>query len=265
MKGLCVALALLGAGAAAPELDVSLSSTELTVGETTSRPASRCVSTRRPRWARWAGPNGSVPSVRPRSSKPRRSRRTRLGDGRRELTQTLRLIFFEVGEATLPAVAVEIATADGSRTATSEPSDPRRRGLRPPRRRGGARVQATGATPTPRPRRAVLVVVRSAGCHLPGRLGAPRRAREGGRADATVPTLSPREELDRTLADLRAESDATSLHAGLSLGARRFLGRSLGFPAAESTTSEVRASSASDTSRPISCVGATTSCGSATW
>ena len=60
--------------------------------------------------------------------------------------------------------------------------------------------------------------------------------RRAGPATAVAPR-SPIAELERALAELGA--DAVVAHAGLSLALRRYLGRRLGFPAAESTTTEI--------------------------
>lgn len=54
------------------------------------------------------------------------------------------------------------------------------------------------------------------------------------------PDLPPRQELDHGLAAARAESDPAAALARVSLALRRYLGRRLGFPAAESTSREIR-------------------------
>jgi hypothetical protein len=54
------------------------------------------------------------------------------------------------------------------------------------------------------------------------------------------PRLAPMDELRRSLAALQNESAVEPIHAEISLAVRRFLGRIVGFPAAESTTTEVR-------------------------
>jgi hypothetical protein len=68
-----------------------------------------------------------------------------------------------------------------------------------------------------------------------------RRAR-GAEAEATRPPLPPFEELLGELDRLAAEPSAVRLHTRLSLALRSYLGRSLDFPAAESTTSEIHRS-----------------------
>ncbi len=57
---------------------------------------------------------------------------------------------------------------------------------------------------------------------------------------ATRPALPPFDELAAALDSLAAEPSMLHLHTRLSLALRRYLGRALGVPAAESTTSEVQ-------------------------
>ncbi len=71
-----------------------------------------------------------------------------------------------------------------------------------------------------------------------------RRADAGGAADSTVPLLAPLPELVaeiEALAALGAALAGEPAHTRLSLALRRFLGRSLGIHALESSTSEIRA------------------------
>jgi hypothetical protein len=65
-----------------------------------------------------------------------------------------------------------------------------------------------------------------------------RRRREA--AGAGRARLAPLPELAAALAAARAADSAVEGHARISLALRRYLGRRLGFPAAESTTSEVQ-------------------------
>jgi hypothetical protein len=48
------------------------------------------------------------------------------------------------------------------------------------------------------------------------------------------------DEFRQALKTLRSEREVIALHAGLSLAMRRFLGRTLGFTAPESTTTEIK-------------------------
>lgn len=73
-----------------------------------------------------------------------------------------------------------------------------------------------------------------------GALALAARRHRGGAAAAAGPRRSPAEELTRALAEVREVPAPEEGHARLSLALRRYLGRSLGFPAVESTTSEIR-------------------------
>lgn len=66
------------------------------------------------------------------------------------------------------------------------------------------------------------------------------RRRRRDAAAAARPLLPPAEELRRSLAAARDAGDPAEGLARVSLALRRYLGRRLGFPAAESTTTEVR-------------------------
>ena len=76
---------------------------------------------------------------------------------------------------------------------------------------------------------------------LGGLLWRQRRARDA-ETEATRPQLPPFDELLGELDRLADEPSAVRLHTRLSLALRSYLGRSLGFPAAESTTSEIHRS-----------------------
>jgi hypothetical protein len=67
-----------------------------------------------------------------------------------------------------------------------------------------------------------------------------RRRRAAAAAAPAAPPLAPLAEMLAALDRLAAAPSALALHTGLSQALRRFLGRSLGFPAPESTTSEIQ-------------------------
>src|SRR6185436_4533769 len=69
-----------------------------------------------------------------------------------------------------------------------------------------------------------------------------RRRAEGAEGVAARPALPPFDELLRELDRIAGEPSVVLLHTRLSLALRAYLGRSLGFPAAESTTSEIHRS-----------------------
>jgi hypothetical protein len=66
-----------------------------------------------------------------------------------------------------------------------------------------------------------------------------RRGRKGETARAPIPVLAPFDQLLAGLDRLAGEGSAVLLHTRLSLALRSYLGRTLAFPAAESTTSEI--------------------------
>jgi hypothetical protein len=65
------------------------------------------------------------------------------------------------------------------------------------------------------------------------------RRRAGAPGEAARPALPPLAELLAALDALGSEPSVVAAHTRLSLAVRRYLGRALGFPAVESTTSEV--------------------------
>ena len=65
-----------------------------------------------------------------------------------------------------------------------------------------------------------------------------RRRRAGIAADSAQ--VDPLSALEAALNGLRSEGDMEEVFTAMSLHLRRFFGRTLGFPAAESTTSEIR-------------------------
>jgi hypothetical protein len=67
-----------------------------------------------------------------------------------------------------------------------------------------------------------------------------RRRRRAAATAPAAPPLAPLAEMLAALDRLAAAPSALALHTGLSQALRRFLGRSLGFPAPESTTSEIQ-------------------------
>ena len=68
------------------------------------------------------------------------------------------------------------------------------------------------------------------------------RTRKTREEPETLPALAPFEELTTSLDRLSAEGSAVRLHTSLSLAFRRYLARTLDFPAEERTTSEIHRS-----------------------
>ncbi len=153
--------------------------------------------------------------------------------------QRLALTVFETGLATLPAIEVRVPAAAETETVTSAPQVIDVRSVLPA-------DEAEAAPQAPEPVRALpvgggfwwAVAALTLGC-----LGLAyfvwRKASEIGRALASL-ALSPFDALGEALERLRREADAERLVTGLSLELRRYLGRSVGFRAAEGTTTEVQ-------------------------
>lgn len=115
-------------------------------------------------------------------------------------------------DSVLPA---ELADAEGSEIEARPPAPPRSLPL------GGA-----------------FWVTLAGGCAM--LLGLFLIARRRRRASAPVSRAAPRDELAAALAAAAEAPEPAAGHVALSLGLRRFLGRSFGFRAAESTTTEMR-------------------------
>lgn len=239
MTQLVSALALLAVAALGPDLDVTVTPQQLTVGDRAELTLSLRLPEQLPTgavsWPEWQSALGEVEilEIGPVES-------VTLSDGRRLLTQTLDVTFFEVGEAVIPPIGVELALAGGPTVISSDevslnvvsvlPADEAEPQAKPPAppqplTLGERFWWASGAL------LATCIVAMALLLQQSSRVDA---------ASSTTPRLSPREELQRALMSLRAESDAESLHAGVSMTTRRYLGRVLQFAAPESTTSEIQ-------------------------
>jgi len=156
-------------------------------------------------------------------------------------TQRLELAIFETGDATLPGVQVEIPRADVTTTAIS----------------AAAIIQVDSVLPSseeevsPQPPAPVLalpagrafwwaMVLLAAACLALGYF-VLRSARRISAVLAAL-ALSPMEAFQGALVKLRAETGVERVYTGLSLELRRYLGRALGFPAAEGTTTQIQRS-----------------------
>lgn len=159
------------------------------------------------------------------------------GDG--VWTQQLELTVFEVGLATLPAVEIELPASGTTTTIASAPVVVAIRSVLPPGEQQ-AEPQA------PEPVRSLpagerfwwtVALLGLAGCALTGL--ALRTAQLIKKTLAAL-ALSPIDALSKALGGLRREHDTERLFTGLSLELRRYLGRSIGFPAAEGTTTQIQ-------------------------
>jgi hypothetical protein len=237
MTRLVGALAVLATAALGPSLDVSVTPLELTVGDRAEVRIRVRLSPSLPDGAvAWPAlesrlGDAEVLEVGPVEVSP-------LDNGDRLLERQLTIAFFEVGEAVLPPLQIEVSTASGPVALRSEEvrvtvrsvlpegdGPPEARPPAPPQRLAiGERFWWTSG--------ALLATCLAA-------LAMLARQSTGGTLEGPPPLLTPRQELERDLATLRAEQDPAALHQGISMTTRRYLGRRLGFPAPESTTSEV--------------------------
>lgn len=239
-----VALAPVARGAE-PVVDVELPAVELRVGDLV--PVTLVVDVgdaaldAPPRFPAWRDAWGDAEVV--AATEPERA----VEDGRVLWRQRVTLQAFRPGEVALPPVEVAVPLAGGTRTiATREdlalsigsvlPAPP-------------AEAGAEEAIPPPQPAAppqalplpaafwwtAAILSAAILALLVPMLLRRRREAAGVGRA-----RLDPLPELAAALAGARAAESAVEGHARVSLALRRYLGRRLGFPAAESTTSEVQ-------------------------
>jgi hypothetical protein len=161
-----------------------------------------------------------------------------------EWQQPLELAAFELGQLELPPIAIGLEGAPPHATAADTLSTPSGlsievRSVLPAEGEG---VEPAAADPPQR------LPVPTAFWWTAGGFAATSAAlalllarRKRKRAGASQPTaLAPLAELERALAALGG-AEPVAAHAVLSLALRRFLGRTLSLPAAESTTSELAA------------------------
>jgi len=163
--------------------------------------------------------------------------------GRRaRFRQRLVLAAFRTGEVPLPPVAVAVPAAGGELLLRSP------EGLAlaidsvlPPPGEDGEPAPMPPAPPRPLPLGARFWWTAgslAAACALALAWALARRRRAA--AAAAAPAPPPFEELRAALAAARGERSPAAGHAAVSLAFRRYLGRVLRFPAAESSTAEIR-------------------------
>lgn len=153
--------------------------------------------------------------------------------------QQLVLAFFSPGEHVLPVVSVQVPGAQGTREVTvTRPVTVLVRSVLP---EGGAAEPAPAAPPRPLPLGAPflwLAGVLGLGCVAVAAALARRRTDDG--AAAGPPPAPPLEELLARLDRTDPAGDPVGTWERSALALRRYLGRALGFPAAESTTLEIQ-------------------------
>lgn len=239
LAALLLAAAVAGATPSAPRLEVALSPREITVGDRVEAvltvDAGPGPLAGEPRFPAWRETWGDAEVLEAGAPEP-------VGDGERAWRQRLVLTAFAPGTAALPPVAVAVPGTAG----TVEARTPE--GLALTVRSVLPQQGPEDAEPAPKPESAPVPLPLgapfwwtaaglSAACLALGLLLVRRRAAVAG--EAAGPLLDPLPELVRELDRAAAEESAVRAHTRLSLALRRYLGRTLAFRAAESTTSEV--------------------------
>ena len=229
------------AATSAPRLEVALTPREITVGDRVEAVLSLDAGTGplagAPRFPAWRETWGDAEVLEVEAPEP-------VGDGERAWRQRLVITAFAPGETELPPVAVAVPGAEG----TVEARTPQGlaltvRSVLPQR----DDQEGEDAEPQPKPEAPPVPLPLgapfwwttaglSAACLALGLLLVRKRAAV---AAAAGPPLDPLPELVRELDRAAAEESAVKAHTRLSLALRRYLGRTLAFRAAESTTSEI--------------------------
>jgi hypothetical protein len=246
MKGRKVALLLpallaarLGAQAppAAPRLDVTLDPRAATVGDpvavvlTLQAPGQELAG--EPRFPAWGKSWGDAEVL--DQAEPRKT-------GAAVWTQKITIAAFRTGKVDLPAVAVAVPLRDRTlQAATPAGLALDVRSVLPPN-------EPEPKPKPPAPLRPLPIGAAfwwtlagmSALCALLVWGLRRQAARRTAAAEEARPALPPYEELSAALDGLAAEPSMLLLHTRLSLALRRYVGRALGVPAVESTTSEVQ-------------------------
>ena len=231
MNDLIAALILAASVAPTPSLEVAVSPQELTVGD---RAQVRLVlrlpestPTGAVSWPEWETSLGGaeILDIGPVEAETAES-------GGRLVTQTLDVVFFEVGKAVIPAIGVGVDEPSGQAAYTSQPvhiavlsvlpegeADPQAKPPAPPRKLAlGERFWLTAGSLAATCALALALLLLQT-----RRLEAP---------SATRSMLSPRQELDQSLQTLGSEADAAVVFTGASMSARRYLGTHAGLSCA---------------------------------
>jgi hypothetical protein len=238
MKGALILLTAMGLGASTPGVEVALMPLEATVGDPIEM-----VITARPR----DGDSDSGPIFSEWGESLGRAEILAIGpvetleeEGQAvAYQQRLTLAFFETGEMKLPPIDTRFGPAGDQTVITTPlpsvnivsvlPADAEQAEPKPPaplRPLGlGDRFWWVST--------ALLVTCLAAFVALRFLAGDP------GRRESRV-EIAPLDEFRQALKALRSEREVIALHAGLSLAMRRFLGRTLGFTAPGSTTTEIK-------------------------
>ncbi len=165
-------------------------------------------------------------------------------DGSRTFLQQLTVAFYRTGEIVLPAPTI----AAGAGAARGEESPPALLPTQPIAVTVKSLLPPGDEIPEPKPPvsplqlawgHSFLWTTAILGALSLVAVAVLIRRRSSGLAADSAP-LDPLRVFEAALDDLRSESDMEKVFTAVSLHLRRFFGRTLGFPAAESTTSEIR-------------------------
>ncbi|HUP42383.1 MAG TPA: hypothetical protein VM599_04165 [Thermoanaerobaculia bacterium] len=239
--------AALSPAAAAATLEVTLAPETITVGDRveallvlTAGEEELAGEARFPVWGeRWGAAEilevGPIESTAPSAA-------SRSAAGRRvALRQRLVLTAFRTGELELPPQRVALPGPDG----TAELWTPAGLVLRvdsvlPAGAETAALEPRAPAPPRPLPLGRAFWLTLGAGSLLAAAAVALAARRRAASAKAPEGRLGPAVELARALGSAERAGAPEEAHVLLSLALRRYLGRAFGFPAAESTTAEIR-------------------------
>lgn len=154
--------------------------------------------------------------------------------------QRLALTVFETGLATLPAVEVQVPTTGTAASVVgTEPKILQVESVLPPGEEEIAPLPPEPVRELPAGSRFWwMTAVLGLACAVLGFL--LLRVAHRIRQTLAAMALSPIDALGQALIRLRAENDAGRLMTGLSLELRRYIGRAVGFPAAEGTTTQIQ-------------------------
>jgi hypothetical protein len=225
----------------APRLELSLNPREVTVGDpveailTLQTPAAALAGD--PRFPVWGASWGDAEVL-----EKGEAQKTGEAGGTATWRQRIVIAAYRTGKVDLPPVQVAVPQKDRTlQVQTPAGSALAVRSVLPPGEKDPKPKPPAALRPLPigAPFWWTLAGM-SALCALLGwALWRQSRRRRQTPAAAVRPLLPPFDELTATLDDLAGEPSMVRLHTRLSLAMRRYLGRALGVPAPESTTSEV--------------------------
>ena len=226
---------------AQPRLDVSLNPRQVTVGDRIeavltlrANPAALAGDPRFPVWSRTWGEAEVLDKE--------EARRVSAENGGAVWQQRVVLAAFRTGKIDLPPVAVAVPLRDRTlQVKTPANLSIQVRSVLPPGEKNPKPKPAAPPRPLPIGEAFWWTLAAASALALLALWGVWWQSRRTvAEAEAAQPPLPPFDELLRELDRLGDEPSAVRLHTRLSLALRHYLGRSLDFPALESTTSEIQ-------------------------